>query len=34
MHDLVDEAGFTSFERLPFKNPLHQIFLARKQATS
>jgi SAM-dependent methyltransferase len=27
---MASEAGFASFERLPIKNPFHQIFLARK----
>jgi len=27
---LAAEAGFTSLERLPIKNPFHQIFLGRK----
>jgi hypothetical protein len=27
---LAREAGFTSFERLPVRNPYHQVFLARK----
>ena len=26
---LAAEAGFTTFEKLPIKNPLHQVFLAR-----
>jgi SAM-dependent methyltransferase len=30
--DLATEAGFASLERLPIKNPFHQIFLGRKQA--
>jgi SAM-dependent methyltransferase len=29
---LAAEAGFASLERLPIKNPFHQIFLGRKQA--
>ncbi len=28
--ELALEAGFTGFERMPIKNPVHQIFLARK----
>jgi len=28
--ELAREAGFAAFERLPIKNPFHQIFLARK----
>jgi SAM-dependent methyltransferase len=28
--DLANEAGFASFERLPVKNPFHQVFVARK----
>ena len=27
--DLATEAGFTTFEKLPIKNPYHQVFLAR-----
>ena len=27
---LANEAGFVGFERLPIKNPFHQIFVARK----
>ncbi|MBV8360521.1 MAG: methyltransferase domain-containing protein, partial [Deltaproteobacteria bacterium] len=30
--NLAAEAGFASLERLPIKNPFHQIFLGRKQA--
>ena len=29
---LAEEAGFSSFERLPIENPFHQLFLLRKQA--
>jgi 2-polyprenyl-3-methyl-5-hydroxy-6-metoxy-1,4-benzoquinol methylase len=29
--NLASEAGFVSLERLPLKNPFHQIFLGRKQ---
>jgi len=29
-NQLAKEAGFASFERLPVKNPYHQIFVARK----
>jgi 2-polyprenyl-3-methyl-5-hydroxy-6-metoxy-1,4-benzoquinol methylase len=29
--NLAAEAGFASLERLPIKNPFHQIFLGRKQ---
>jgi SAM-dependent methyltransferase len=28
--ELASEAGFASFERLPIKNPLHQVFAARR----
>jgi len=28
---LALEAGFTSFERMPIRNPFHQVFLARKE---
>jgi SAM-dependent methyltransferase len=28
--ELAREAGFAGFERLPIKNPFHQVFLARK----
>lgn len=28
--ELASEAGFTRFERLPVKNPFHQVFVARK----
>jgi hypothetical protein len=28
--ELAREAGLAGFERLPIKNPFHQVFLARK----
>jgi hypothetical protein len=28
--NLANEAAFSKFERLPTKNPLHQVFVARK----
>ncbi len=27
---MAQEAGFTRFERLPVKNPVHQIFVLRR----
>jgi hypothetical protein len=27
---LAKEAGFSKFERLPIKNPFHQVFVAQK----